>query len=70
MGSEDAQEKVEAPAARVARDIRAQPAIQPAPALAGAYFAQGAPYAAPDAALGPARRYLEFDLEQVEWVHA
>ena len=28
------------------------------------------PYTAPYTALRPARRYLELDLEQVEWVHA
>ncbi|SRR6266702_4052595 len=65
----DAQEEVEPPAARVTRDVRAQTAIQPAPALAGLYVAQGAPDAAPDATLGPARRHLELDLEQVERVH-
>lgn len=34
------------------------------------YVAEGTPDAASDAALGLARRHLELDFEQVEWIHA
>jgi len=66
----DAQGKVEPPAARVTRDIWAQTVILPAPALTGVNVAQGAPDAAPNAALWPACLHLELDLEKVERVHA
>jgi hypothetical protein len=61
MMRRDAQDKEEPPTAQVARDIRVQVAIQPAPAL-GVCVAQGAP-AAPDAV--PARRHIEIDHEHI-----
>ena len=67
---DNAQEKVETPAARIARDVRTETAVETAPTLVGMYVAQGEPYAPADAALGSARRHLKLDLEQIERVHA
>ena len=64
------QEKVEPPTTRVASDVGTEAAVKPMPALGSVYVAQGEPDAASDATLGPTRRHLKFDLDEVERVHA
>jgi hypothetical protein len=64
------QEKIESPARRVPRNIRYEAAIQAAPSLRLLYLPQGVIYVLSDAARRILRRHLEFDLEEVQGVHA
>jgi len=66
----DVQEKVEAPAARVAHDVGPDTAVETTPALRGLDAGERAPDLLADAAFGGVGRDLELDLEEIERVHA